>query len=183
MCIINKKKIICQLVLICLLVLYFARVILVNLRYDKPDIVIYKKGDVCTYGDFSFCMKTKEFMTYDEIRRNFSEIKEDYSVNDGDLFMIVGFDVTYNGDEEKATPKLTSVRFQSEGWFNGEEYAMLSILNPAGREIMRGETKRIHLAVYTGKITFADKDWMNVRNRQYNMTLSTYPDVIRMRCE
>ncbi len=50
-----------------------------NLRYDKPDIVIYKKGDICTYGDFSFCMKTKEFMTYDEIRRNFSEIKEDYS--------------------------------------------------------------------------------------------------------
>ena len=42
MCIINKKKIICQLALICILVLYFARVILVNLRYDKPDIIIYK---------------------------------------------------------------------------------------------------------------------------------------------
>lgn len=178
----NKKK----LLLVCIMffiALYTARVCYVNFNYKKPRIITYDRGEICQYGDFLFCMQTKEFKTYGDIKQTYGSITMSNEIDDDETFLVVGFDVTYNGNEERENPKISGICFQSGSWSNGEEYPMLALLNPDGIDIKMDETKRIYLAASLNWQTFAKSDFPRIRNRQYNMTLSTYPDVIRMRCE
>ncbi|MGN0408769.1 MAG: hypothetical protein ACI4EJ_10960 [Bacteroides sp.] len=183
----SVKKVIGMTVFLLLVIFYIARVVVVNARYDKPQIITYEKGEICEYKDFSFCMKTKEFLTPAQMRERYGSSKIDGYVGDSvkkdDLFMIVGFDAAYHGDKDETRVPLTKIQFQSGAWTNGEDYYLIDVVNPDGVSVRRNETKRIYLATYAGKITFARKNWSTIRDRKYNMVLETYPDVIRMRCE
>ncbi len=162
--------------------LYIARVAVVNMQYDKPEIITYEKGEVCEYKDFAYCMKTKEFLTADEMKKRCGAGTIDASVEPQDLFLVVGFDVTYQGEQEEATAPIAYFTFESNAFKQGVGFLHIA-LNPEGRGVRRGETKRMYLAAYLPTKLFAKRHWSGIRERRYNMVLATYPDIIIMRCE
>lgn len=161
-------------------ILYTVRVCAVNLSYDKPKLIIYEKGDVCELGDFSYCVRTKELLTQLELQKRYGATPiQNYET---ESVLLVGIDITYNGAEESARPDM-DITFESKAWRNGAITQWTYQINPESTYIARNETKRIYIATSVAKITFAKRHWNSITHRSYQIVLSTYPDLIVMRCD
>ena len=87
--------------------------------------------------------------------------------------------MTYNGDKESAVFPITSIGAVSAAWANASDFSLLSSMNQE-MKCKKGETMEFYLPYPVCKVGFSPIDWKNYKNRKYELTFTTYPDVVKV---
>lgn len=181
----NKQAIKIGAVVLILAGVIFAgiRIYSVNSKYPDPKIINYKQGEDIKGGDIVLNVAKSDFLTYNDIMQVCPDYKNQMKVNgktvseDDVNFLVAEIQMKNESDEVKKT-SLTQVIAESGAWSNAFDMDLFIALNNIDKVYISldGHEERTFKVPYIMyKSQFKSSEWESVKDREYELVLSTYP--------
>lgn len=159
-----------------------ARIIYINVDDNNRACKYeYRFGEECCFNDIVY--KIQSVNVYDDIeeaREFFVKSQQEENVYEQKI-IVIGVEVTYVGDEDKTTLYVSKNHIQMGSYTNG-------IWNTTklreDRELIKGQTKTVYLitSIVNSKYAISNESWNNPPIEKCELILSTYPQIIIMKC-
>lgn len=177
----SKKRKVCIIVLILIVIMCAARILYININNSGPDSQVYKYGEICTYKNINYkIIDSKVYDSMDEIKQY------DFHFDQSDTFpsklLVIGVELTYIGDEEQYKFSTREMHVQASAWTNG--ICDISYENNSN-VLEKGISKTAYILVeiVNSGFTISQKHWENVYDLDYELVVSTYPEINIMKCK
>lgn len=158
------------------------RIYNINRKYPDPKIINYTQGEDIKGGDIVLNVTKSNFFTYNNIMqvcpnyKNQMLNRKNYSENDIN-FLVAEIQMKNESNEVKKT-SLTQVIAESGAWSNGFDMDLFIALNNVDKVYisLEGHEERTFKVPYIMyKSQFKSSEWESVKDREYELVLSTYP--------
>lgn len=128
-----------------------------NAQVTVTKVGMFDKNDVKKYDDVAQCLTEDDYMS----EENFNLVLIDVSAK--------------NTTDKKIKLDLTSFHLESGAYSSQFYYPLFFYYNYTNTEIKSNEEKTFTLPYLITKYDFLDYDWEKVKNREYYLVSSLYP--------
>lgn len=174
------KIIVSIIIIICI----FLRIFYLNLNYGKTCKYEYEYefGEECCFNDIIY--KIQSVNIYDDIedaREFFGKSQQEENTYEQKI-IVIGVEVTYVGDKDNTTLYVSKDHIQIGSYTNG---IWNTLRLQQDRELIKGQTKTVYLitSIVNSKYAISKKSWENPPIGKCELVLSTYPQIIIMKCK
>ena len=181
---INKKLkvLIFCIIIVVLFSLFVFRFYSVNKRYPQPVTTSVGLNEPIDYNGYRITAVSSELTPATELT------KQGYKMDDQDIFkdklvLLVKLKVENIGKHTVKSSFVTSA-LQSEAWWNCMNLDLFYVFNDVEtiESMDNADIYTITLPFDVIHEQFKENEWKNVRNRHFDLTLSTYPEKKVIRC-
>lgn len=176
----KRKKIIILFVAL-MFIGIFVRIIYVNVSCVRTGKYVYDQGEECSYNDIVYKIKSVNiYDNVDDAREYFEKSEFENSAYESKI-LVIGVDVTYIGDQDKTNLLVSKFHIQFGAYTNGI-WNTSKLQND--KELIKGQTKTVYLVtnIVNSKYLLSKSSWNHLDSKKCELVLSTYPDIIIMKC-
>lgn len=179
-----KKWLLLGIVLIFAIV-FVVRFVQVNTKYPAPSYRFIEPGEVETSkSGLEYSISGTYFASPEEITALYDAVDPDQTMRrfvPGEEEELLMVELTIHNPTEEEQYFGVPNSLESGAWSNGISVPMYDYLNPETDEPLdSGETITVKMPFRLSYIQFTPSRWKTVRDRQYDLLLSLYPEKVVM---
>ncbi len=150
----------------------------INQKYPPAKVERYSCGKAMEYDGIQMVVNRADWISENEIKKNNWNIDTDKRLGD---YKILDFKTTItNVSEQRKTLDLTDFRLEMSGFCNGVSMEAFFIINDESISSMilnleKGESVSVHIPYMLNQVSFTDKYWKNIEQKEAGITVSLYP--------
>lgn len=169
-----------------LAVLSILRIVRLNRLYPSPEIVSHRIGEEIRGGDVVLTFTDYKLTSGAAFRKVLPDYTDPVmnadmtAIRDEQRYVLTAYVKVENQSREEKTVSLVQINAESLSWANGIDGGLFPRLNADNHDPMRislqpGEAREIVLPYSLYDFQFPKKEWAEIENRAFDLTLSFYP--------
>lgn len=167
-------------------VVFAVRFVQVNTRYPAPSYRSVEPGEVETSkSGLEYSISDAYFLPPEEITALYDAIDPDQALYTrhipGEQEEVIMVEMTIHNPTNEIKEFGVPTNLESEAWSNGLNSPMYAYLNPEAEEPLKsGESITVKMPFMVSYLHFKPSQWKTVRDREYQLMLSLYPEKVVM---
>ena len=167
-------------------IVFVVRFVQVNTKYPAPSYRFVQPGEVETpKSGLEYSVSGAYFASPEEITALYDAIDPDQAIYTryipGEQEELLMVELTIHNPTEEEQYFGVPNNLESGAWKNGVDVPMYNYLNPEAFEPLEsGESITVKMPFTMSYVQFIPSRWKTVRDRQYNLLLSLYPEKVVM---
>lgn len=156
------------------------RIIKVNQNAVKVNEVTFNSNETFQLKQLDITVQQHGIYSRDDVKQKYPQMNTDAIVwDDEDLLLVAEIDVKNNTAEEHSF-RCSNVHVQSGAFTNVSDNVAIKSVNK-GLKVKPDEENIYYTAIPLKKVFFTKKQWNNIRNSEYELVLSEFPELVKVR--